>query len=145
MLVLVYNNFGFLRIALRLCFFRRGAFLFGFSLDFDVEQSKLNFHGVASFFVPPLDIIIITHGLEKVKAQNEKSVNIFLQVQEKGEHYAPHIFIIYWLVLALPFNNIGGHRGGHRRKILKILENKNKRKVPETIDFTRFPGTFWWR
>jgi hypothetical protein len=43
------------------------------------------------------------------------------------------------------FNYIGGHSGGHRRKLSKIIENKNKEKVPGTLDFTRFSELLWWR
>ena len=37
---------------------------------------------------------------------------------------------------------VGGHSGGHRRKLLKILENNNKEKVPRSLDFTGFSELF---
>ena len=32
----------------------------------------------------------------------------------------------------MPSYYIGGHCGGHRRKLLKILENRKNEKVPKT-------------
>ena len=37
---------------------------------------------------------------------------------------------------------VGGHSGGHRIKFHKILEDNHKRKVPGTLDFTRFSELF---
>ena len=37
---------------------------------------------------------------------------------------------------------VGGHSGGHRIKFHKILEDNRKRKVPGTLDFTRFSELF---
>ena len=47
--------------------------------------------------------------------------------------------------MRMPSYYIGGHSGGHRRKFAKILEDKYKRKVPGTLDFTRFSELLWWR
>lgn len=45
----------------------------------------------------------------------------------------------------MPSYYIGGHTGGHRRKLLKILENNFKRKVPKSLGFTGFSELPWWR
>jgi hypothetical protein len=44
--------------------------------------------------------------------------------------------------LQRPFINIGGHRGGHRRKNLKILENRQKRKNRQNRWYTTILAAF---